>query len=347
MDLSHRVAGNTSENVHHASSRAIEASFSLDPTSNSFGAIQRMLAGEKAFARRLTKSLLTGMRFQPGSTSRESWFNLGDLLIGFLNTDWSYSPVIHSTSALAVDPSSQPWILALRSYLRKSFTLESGGRPLTIDARLRLKEGSSDVLTIKNTQPPLQPFEIGLPDPVRQIGIKLSGVTKPQWQHLDDWLLKDPFFTQPVWSVLTEEWTSRQHRYRRLFSAYCAKVCSDCTSGGCCHSRYPKLIDIIAYRIQHSAFPINNQSENASCPFHSSLGCSLLPGPLPGVCVDFHCGQIMSSAPIQVRRLLHLLAKYADRVRQTFNDLWRHIIPAPPSLADNGWNNSVEAYQAL
>ena len=225
--------------------------------------------------------------------------------------------------------------------------MESDRRPLTIDTHLRWRADSGEVITIKSTAPQKQSYETDLPNLGQQTGISSISSVLPKWQHLENWLQHQSFFFHPVWSTLTAEWTSRQQRYRRLFSNYCAAVCYDCTSGGCCRSRFPKLTDIITFRIQHGFFPQVNLRENSSCLFLGSIGCSLLPGPLPGICIDFHCSSVLNSAPKQVRGLLPLLAEDANRIRRTFATLWKHLIPTPPSLANKGWNSSVEEYLYL
>ncbi len=319
-------------------------SISLDPNSESWIDVQKILGHGKAFERLLTNIMLSEVNFKTNSKPSGSWRNLGDLLIATLSAETKCLEDIPSTSTLAIDPLNQPWIMTLRGFLRESFIMRSDRRPLTIDTHLGWRVGAGEVITIKSTIPPKLSYEIDFPNSGQQTGSRSFSRVPPQWQHLENWLHHQSFFFHPVWSTLTAEWTSRQQRYRRLFSIYCAEVCFDCTSGGCCHSRFPKLIDIITFRIQHGSFPLVNLRENSSCRFLSSIGCSLLPGPLPSICIDFHCSSVLNRAPKQMRGLLPFLAEDANRIRRTFATLWRHLIPIPPLLANKGWNSSVEDY---
>ena len=340
--LSHRVANGAHESFNLPTKYHHLPSVTLDPASDSWFTIQRRLGDQDAFLRRLTRLVLSVVSFQTTSISGDPWLNVGDLLIALLGSTRKFPPAIPSTSALAVEHEYWPWVLMLRGFLRESFAIESGGHIITIDYVLRLEEGSGKILTIQDKQPPTEPCETDLPNPVRTPGAETLGAITPAWRELQEWLTNESFFPHPVWKILAAEWVSRQHRYRRLFSAYCA-VCHNCPYGGCCSSRFPKLVDIIAYRIQHGAFPPSKQSSHSSCPFLGSKGCSLLPGPMPGICCAFHCGHVLNQAPTQVRRLLPLLAEDADRVRRAFGTLWKHLFSTPPPLAAEGWEMSVKA----
>jgi hypothetical protein len=164
---------------------------------------------------------------------------------------------------------------------------------------------------------------------------------------MQEWLESTTFFPHPIWKTLTAEWTLRQHRYRRVFSTYCASVCHNCLYGGCCKPQFPRLIDLIAYNIQHGSFPQFVQISPTACPFLGSMGCTLLPGPIPGICYDFHCCPVLNNAPSEVRELLALLAEDADRVRRAFFVLWKNLNPSPPPQVANCWDTSIKSLLEL
>lgn len=282
------------------------------------------------FSRRLVRAVLDSIQWEPGSDP----LTVTDLLIALLTASDREGPVFLSTGSLAARADHLPWLVILRSHLRAEYAIEHEGRAASIDTPLDPGRSAMERWMIRSRRHPREPWEENLPPVPPAPPAGRSRV----WATLEDWLTSQPGLHHPVLGLLVNEWTRRQMRYRRVFASCSAAVCGDCPHGGCCSRGFARLRDVVAHRIRHGVLPLlAERTPLDGCPFQGPAGCTLIPGPLPAICCDFHCASVLDHASPEARRLLPALARDADRIGQPLRVFMSSILPEPPGRVSGGW----------
>ena len=296
------------------------------------------LVDENGFDRKLMEYISLVLSPTMEQTTFLENINISDLFLALSSNQRFIPDKLRSTLDLAKHKAYWPWVLFLRTYLNQSYRLIYRERQISLDTKIRLTKDSTDELLILRVHTTSSAIDVSYSRSDQVNEHRYSSTYPAHILELENIFHKNPLVQEPIWTILTNEWTRRLSRYRATLHRLGSVACGSCKIISCCRPKYLKILDLVAFRIQHGFIPLPVHHDPSQCCYIGKNGCELLPGPLPATCISFHCDELISR---QSKEMKDDLQKYADSANQIgflFSFLWKLIINPPQELGFLDWN---------